>query len=117
MSDKRSFHRYALWFPVTVDGATRQMWAVSKDVSAGGILISGTASTADLAVGDVVTLSFRVTPDADEKRVSGRVVRVDATDDNPRAVWPHRMAIEFLEPDATLQAAFERASSRPPPAR
>ncbi len=117
MSDKRAHSRYALWFPVTVDGATQQMWAVCKDVSAGGILISGTASTAGLAVGDVVTLSFRVTPDTDEKRVSGRVVRVEATDENPREVWPHRMAIEFLEPDATLQAAFVRASSRPPPAR
>ena len=42
--------RYALWFPVTVDGTTQQMWAVCKDVSAGGILISGTASTAGLGV-------------------------------------------------------------------
>ncbi len=113
MSEKRSFDRYALWFPVTVDGATRLVWAVCKDVSAGGIMISGSAG---LAVGDVVTLSFRVSPEAEEKRMSGRIVRVEAPDDDPRAAWPHRMAIEFLEPDATLQASFARASSRPPPA-
>jgi hypothetical protein len=113
LSDKRAFDRYALWFPVTIDRSSGQTWAVCKDVSAGGILISGGAG---LAVGDVVTVTFRVSPDTEEKRLSGRIVRVEAPDDNPRAVWSHRMAIEFLEPDATLQATFVRASSRPPPA-
>ncbi len=113
MGEKRSFDRYALWFPVTIDASTRQVWAVCKDVSVGGILISGSAG---LAVGDVVTLTFRVSPDAEERRLSGRIVRVDAPDGSPWAAWPHRMAIEFLEPDRTLQAAFVRASSRPPPA-
>jgi hypothetical protein len=113
MSDKRSYSRYSLWFPVTVDGASRQMWAVCKDVSAGGILISGSSK---LAIGDVVTLSFRVTPEDDERRVTGRIVRIEAPDPDPRTVWSHRMAIEFLEPDPTLQAVFSPASSRPPPA-
>jgi PilZ domain len=111
VSDKRSYSRYALWFPVTVDAASQQMWAVCKDVSAGGILISGSAK---LAIGDVVTVSFRVSADAEERRVAGRIVRVEDPDPDPRAVWSHRMAIEFLEPDATLQATFARASSRPP---
>lgn len=112
MSEKRTHARYALWFPVTVDGATHQTWAVCKDVSAGGILISG--STA-LAIGEVVTLSFRLTPDSEERRVTGRIVRLERPDPDPRAVWSHKMAIEFLEPEATLQAAFGPASSRPPP--
>jgi hypothetical protein len=62
-----------------------------------------------------VTVSFRVVPDAPDKQVLGRIVRLDAPDDNPRAVWAHRMAIEFLEPDASLQSLFAHASSRPPP--
>jgi hypothetical protein len=114
-TEKRSFGRYALWFPVTIDlsaNKARRVWAVCKDVSAGGILISGTD---ELEVGDVVTVSFRVEPDAAERRLSGRIVRVDPPDENPRSVWTHRMAIEFLEPDATLQSSFERASSLPPP--
>ena len=43
--------------------------------------------------------------------------RVDPPDDDPRAVWPHRMAIEFTEADATLQSLFEPASSQPPQTR
>jgi hypothetical protein len=95
VNEKRSYDRYSLWFPVTVDGASGRVWAVCKDASAGGILISGTQG---LNVGDAVTVSFRVSPD-----------------DDPRAVWSHRMAIEFAEPDTTLQSSFTRASSRPPP--
>jgi hypothetical protein len=113
MTEKRSYSRYSLWFPVTIDGASQRVWAVCKDASAGGILISGTEG---LHVGDVVKVSFRVSPDAHERVLSGRIVRVEEPDDSPRAVWSHRMAIEFIEPDATLQSSFSRASSRPPPA-
>jgi hypothetical protein len=113
VTDKRSHSRYALWFPVTVDGAAHQTWAVCKDVSAGGILISGST---ELSIGEVVTLSFRLTPDSEERTMTGRIVRIEARDADPRSVWSYRMAIEFLEPDATLEGAFARASSRPPPA-
>jgi hypothetical protein len=112
-SDKRSHARYALWFPVTVDAATRQTWAVCKDVSVGGILISGASP---LGVGETVTLTFRVTPDAEERHMTGRIMRLERPDPDPRNVWSYKMAVEFLEPDATLQSSFARASSRPPPA-
>jgi|SRR5579863_4176568 hypothetical protein len=113
MTEKRSFDRYSLWFPVTIEGAARRVWAVCKDASAGGILISGTQG---LCVGDIVNVSFRVSPESAERTLTGRIVRVEVPDENPRAVWSHRMAIEFIEPDATLQSSFSRASSRPPPA-
>ena len=113
MDEKRSYGRYSLWFPVTIDLESRRVWAVCKDVSASGILIS---SSGELAVGDVVTVSFRIAPDDPEKQLSGRIVRVEPPDENPRAVWIHRMAIEFLEPDASLQSLFAHTlSSRPPP--
>jgi hypothetical protein len=126
MNEKRSHDRYALWFPVTVDVVSRdttsrapaeggqnlQVWAVCRDASAGGILLTGSR---ELKVGEVVTVNFRVAPEGPDRSVSGRIVRVEAPEDNPRAVWPYRMAIEFLEPDAALQAMFARASSRPPP--
>jgi hypothetical protein len=126
MNEKRSHDRYALWFPVTVDVVSRdttsrapaeggqnlQVWAVCRDASAGGILLTGSR---ELKVGEVVTVNFRVAPEGPDRSVSGRIVRVEAPEDNPRAVWPYRMAIEFLEPAAALQAMFARASSRPPP--
>jgi hypothetical protein len=112
MNEKRSHERHALWFPVTIDASTRQVWAVCNDVSAGGILISGSTG---LRVGDLVTVCFRLTPSAIEKRLSGRIVRVDPVNEDPRTAWPHRMAIEFLEADVTLQSSFAPLSSRPPP--
>jgi hypothetical protein len=82
-------------------------------VSVGGILISGGN---ELKVGDTVTLTFRVSPEETDRRITGRIVRVEPPDDNPRSAWPHRMAIEFNEPDPTLQSLFGPASLRPPPA-
>jgi hypothetical protein len=111
MQEKRSFSRYALWFPVTVDSSSQQVWAVCNDVSASGILISGSTQ---LAVGDVVTVSFRVSQEGAERKLSGRIVRVEPRDDDPRTVWPHRMAIEFIEADSTLQSIFAPVTSRPP---
>ncbi len=112
MSEKRQHERHALWFPVTVDGDTGQVWAVCKDASASGVLISGSQG---LQVGEPVTVVFRVTPDAPERRLPGRIVRVEPPDDNPRAIWIHRMAIEFAEPDETLVSLFEKAASTLPP--
>ena len=111
MEEKRSYSRYTLWFPVTVDSSSHQVWAVCNDVSAGGILISGSAR---LSVGDMVTVAFRVSPEGPDRKLSGRIVRVEPRDESPRTVWPHRMAIEFLEADATLQSLFVPASTRPP---
>jgi hypothetical protein len=126
MDEKRSHDRYTLWFPVTVHvvsqdaasgapvagGQDLQVWAVCRDASAGGILLTGSR---ELRVGEVVTVNFRVAPEGPDRSISGRIVRVDVPEDNPRAVWPYRMAVEFLEPDAALQSMFARASSRPPP--
>jgi hypothetical protein len=114
VTEKRAHHRYSLWFPVTVDTEASKVWAVCRDASAGGILISGSAS---LEVGDAVTVTFRTTQDdPQEQRIAGRIVRVDRQDEDPRSAWPHRMAIEFDQPVAELEGRFKRASSRPPPA-
>jgi hypothetical protein len=112
MDEKRSYGRFALWFPVTIDLDSRRVWAVCKDVSASGILVS---SSGALQVGEVVAVTFRVSAEGPDKQLAGRIVRVEPPDDNPRAVWVHRAAIEFLEPDASLQTVFADTSSRPPP--
>ncbi|HLK41224.1 MAG TPA: PilZ domain-containing protein [Polyangiaceae bacterium] len=112
MDEKRSHARYTLWFPVTVDAVSRQVWAVCRDASAGGILLT---CSQGLRVGQEVTITFRVSPESPVRRILGRIVRTEAPDDNPWSVWPYRMAIEFVEPDETLQSMFARLSSRPPP--
>jgi hypothetical protein len=113
VNEKRAYSRYSLWFPVTIEAETRNVWAVCRDASAGGILIMGSN---ELAIGDDVFVVFRTSPDdTAETRVRGRIVRVEGPDDDPRSVWPHRMAIEFAEPVSELERLFKRASSRPPP--
>lgn len=113
MNDKRAFTRYSLWFPVTIDAQARKVFAVCQDASAGGILISGSD---ELTVGDCVTVRFRTSiDDPEERSIAGRIVRVEPVDDDPRSVWPHRMAIEFAEPVIELEGLFTRASTRPPP--
>jgi hypothetical protein len=111
--EKRVYTRYPVWFPVTVQAPGGELWAVSRDASPGGILLSGTTS---LEIGAEVKVTFRVQADEIEHCVDGRVVRADEEDDDdPRGVWPHRMAVEFLEPLPQLDLPLKRASERPPP--
>jgi hypothetical protein len=114
LNEKRAYSRYSLWFPVTIEADASRVWAVCRDASAGGILISGSDS---LSVGDQVIVNFRTSADdTADVRIAGHIVRVDPPDEDPRSVWPHRMAIEFAEPVPELERLFKRASSRPPPA-
>jgi len=105
MSDKRAFDRHCIWFPVSVEAKDRQVWAVCRDIGAGGILIS---SSGALEVGAAVTLTFRVAPDdARERKVEGRIVRIEPHKDDGGGTWPHRLGIEFLEPMPELDALLK----------
>jgi hypothetical protein len=112
--DRRSFRRYTVWFPVTLDAETRKVFAIARDASPKGILIS---ATTPLEVGASVMVTFRVAPDDEQERqVVGRVVRIEPADEeNPWGVWPHRMAVEFDEAIAGIEVPLEHASERPPP--
>jgi hypothetical protein len=110
-NETRGYTRYPVWFPVTVLAPGGELWAVSRDASPGGILLSGTTS---LEIGAEVTVTFRVQAEDVEHSVRGHVVRADAEeDDDPRGVWPHRMAVEFVEPLPQLDVPLRRASERP----
>ena len=112
MNDKRTYPRFSLWFPVVVEGSASPVWAICHDASSGGILISGAGA---VEVGAEVTIAFRVAPDDEERVARGRVVRIEERGDNPREVWSHRIAVEFLEPQLELQSLFQTRSSPPPP--
>lgn len=110
-NEKRGYTRYPVWFPVTVHSSGGELWAVSRDASPGGILLSGTTS---LELGAEVRVTFRVQAEDVEHSVRGRVVRADPEEeDDPRGVWPHRMAVEFIEPLPQLDVPLRRASERP----
>jgi hypothetical protein len=105
MSDKRAFERHCIWFPVSVEADSRQMWAVCRDIGAGGILIS---SAGTIEVGAAVTLTFRGAPDAaHERKVEGRIVRIEPFKDDGGGTWPHRLGIEFLEPMPELDSLLK----------
>lgn len=77
---------------------------MSHNVSGRGMLLV-TATTLEVGahVGIVVQFPTEGTP---EKKLSGRVVRVEPNGDDPEGLWPHRMAVEFDEPVAELEKAL-----------
>jgi len=76
---------------------------------------SSVRASAQFHIGSIVVDGQKqLTPASPPRaKLSGRIVRVEPRDEDPRAVWAHRMAIEFVEPDATLQSAFQPAATPP----
>jgi hypothetical protein len=110
VDNKRVHSRFTLWLPVRVDARSGRMEAVLRDASSGGVLIAGSA---ELRVGDPVTITFRVSDEeGGDGFILGKIVRVE----EPGADGTRRMAVEFVKPVPELEALFRRASSRPPPA-
>lgn len=90
---RRDNSRYEVWIPVKID-ALREGIAVTHDASSRGVLML-TAST--LTEGSPVEISLKLPDEPVPRRVTGRVVRVEANAADPRGLWPHRMAVEFDE--------------------
>jgi hypothetical protein len=114
MSERREHTRYTIWFPVTLAAGSREVWAICRDASQGGILI---ASCSRVEVGARVQVTFRVAPhEPTERTVEGTVVRMDprAEVGDPGTPWPHHLAIAFDEPVPELEGQLQRHSSRPP---
>src|SRR5262249_55399059 len=96
---------------VVVTADENAVAAVCLDASSGGLSI---ASSGPLAVGAELKISFRVAPEEADRVAVGRVVRIEPRSDNPREVWTHRIAIEFVEPQPELEQLFKQRSERPP---
>ncbi|MFO0677682.1 MAG: PilZ domain-containing protein [Polyangiaceae bacterium] len=111
--DKRVHSRFKLWFPVTLVYGKKQVWAMCRDASAGGMSI---ASSAHVNVGSSVTLRFRVSPSEEKDRVAtGKVLRVVLDADDPDGTWPHHIAIAFDAPIEELAGVFQARATEPPP--
>lgn len=86
-----------------------QRITVSRDVSTRGILLS---AAEELKPGSKVVVTFRVLPDEkNERRVEGRVVRVEPNKEDPDGLWPVRLAVEFDEQLPELERQLKYAET------
>lgn len=96
MTDKRSYHRFKIWFPITLDIDTREVWAICRDASSGGLLVSAEST---LDVGTKLVARFKVSPRARAERVlDATVVRQGASVGELMLAFPYRAAVEFTKP-------------------
>lgn len=105
-SERRAYRRYAIWFPVTLKTPTSEVWAICRDASVSGVLLS---CVMPVEVGTRVEAVFKVTPDSDaERTISGRVVRQTSNKDELLLAFPHRVAVEFDAPVSELLEELTR---------
>ncbi len=106
MSDeRRESKRHTLWVPIEVrQGQEIQMLAVSRNISASGVLV---VVGATLEVGGRVELKLQV-PGEDDEELSGEIVRVEVNAEDPDGLWRYQLAIRFDQPVPQLIPAFER---------
>jgi hypothetical protein len=91
--EKRNYRRYDVWFPVTLDVAGLEVWAICRDASSAGVLIS---SVSAIAVGTVVSARFKVSREVERERtILASVVRSEVNADALVLAFPHRVALAF----------------------
>jgi hypothetical protein len=110
---RRQHARYHIWFPVQIDsGDLSGAMAVNHNIGAGGMLI---ALSAELAVGQDATVTFRLPPDGkQEQRMRGTILRLEKNPEDPDGVWPYRIAIAFDDICESLVPLLEKAVLRVP---
>lgn len=99
--DRRGGERHLAWFPIRVEGDdVEEGMAIAKNVSRGGLLL---ASPQKLVIGAPVKLALHLDPERGEPReVQGTIVRMETNDEDPDGMFPHRIGVEFDDPDPEL---------------
>jgi hypothetical protein len=106
-SDRRGYTRFRIWFPITLVSGDREVWAICRDASSKGFLVS---SMATLAVGTSLLVRFRVTRDGEDREASARVLRATTNVDDLQLAFPHRLAIEFDNAEPNLEERLREAT-------
>lgn len=106
---RREYARYRLWFPVQVEAGGQIKIAMNQNIGAGGMLV---ALCADLKVGDIVSVAFRLPTGEAERTVNARVVRIEPNSEDPDGEWPFKVGIAFDEIAPDLIPYLEDAMSR-----
>jgi hypothetical protein len=107
-SDRREYTRFRIWFPITLVSGEREVWAICRDASPKGFLVS---SMATLAVGSPLLVRFRVTRDGENCEVTARVLRATTNVDDLQLAFPHRLAIEFDNAEPNLEQRLREATT------
>lgn len=110
VSERRRFPRFQRWFPVTVDVAGREVWAICRDVSETGMLV---AARQAVDPGTTITLRFKVAAsDSAEQVAEARVVRCERNDDDLGLAFPARLGIHFDRPIEALERGLREEPGR-----
>ena len=91
-SERREAPRFDATIPLEIASEKKRRIGISRNASARGLLL---ASQGKFEVGEEVTLRFKVAPHAEERVVSGSVVRHQLDDD--AYLWPHLIAVALHE--------------------
>lgn len=84
--------------------------AVGHDASALGLSM---VAASRLEVGSLVHLTFQLPPGSDNlQTVTGHVVRVEQNVEDPEGMWPHRIALQFDDPDPELESTLRDLERR-----
>ncbi|MBI4702438.1 MAG: PilZ domain-containing protein [Deltaproteobacteria bacterium] len=110
MDERRTAKRYPIWFPMSVDSDPLQDGlAVSQNISKSGLLM---ATAAKLEVGATVTVTFQLTRrDPVQRRIEGRIVRIQANAEDPEGLWPSFVAVAFDEAAPEIEPLLEELAA------
>ena len=106
MAERRSGKRYECILFVRFGDRGQGEWAaISRNASQSGLLM---AVGKRVEVGEELTLTFRVAPDTEEREIKGTVIRIEENAEGPQSYWPHRVAVEFVEPMTDMMPILEQ---------
>ncbi len=95
--EQRRSNRLSTWMPVTVGSShARARISMTHNVSERGVLL---VSTEMLQPGEPVVINYcRSVQEKARCEATGRVVRAGLNKEDPKGLWPYRMAVEFDAP-------------------
>ena len=114
IDERRAERRYRVTLPVAIaaGGPAKdppfERIGLSRDASASGVLFN---TRSCFAPGDEIDLTLHLSA-AEERRVRGRVVRVETVPRDSDFLWRYLTAVRFVEPLPELVTKLE-ASARP----
>jgi hypothetical protein len=117
--ERREANRYNVWFMMKLEkpSGDGEVAAVSHNASEKGMLF---ATGAKLEVGSPVKVKLRVHPDAEERVIEAKIIRVQKNENDTLGLWPHLVAVEIVPPmedlDVVLSEAAARTAPQPPAA-
>jgi hypothetical protein len=111
-SERRIGVRHFACFPAHIERSeSGKRVAMIHDLSITGALL---VVRAELALGDVVSLQLHVTgdPGSRTRATHARVVRIEPLEPLERALWSHRVAVQFDSPLTDFELEIEALATR-----